>query len=63
MQDQKMSFEEQIMKIYSEEGEIPRRGVEQKTMEESNIEMSNHCYCYTTLIYLKCSVYNKLEKY
>jgi hypothetical protein len=33
------------MIMYSEEAELPRKGVQRDIMEEINIEMSNHVYC------------------
>lgn len=43
--NQRMEFEDKIMTMYSDDEELPRKGVKRKTTEESNIERSNRVYC------------------
>jgi hypothetical protein len=40
-----MNFEDKIMTMYSDEEELPRKGVKRKTTEDSIIESSNCVYC------------------
>lgn len=43
--NQRMNFEDNIMTMYCEEEELPRKGVKRKTTEDSLIERNNRVYC------------------
>jgi hypothetical protein len=40
-----MNFEAKILTMYSDEEDLPRKGVKRKTTEDSIIERSNRVYC------------------
>jgi hypothetical protein len=43
--NQRMNFEAKILTMYSDEEDLPRKGVKRKTTEDSIIERSNRVYC------------------